>query len=54
MQLGADTAWFCLSQCAIPFFTLSTCLEDNKLIYTEAICAMTLLAKLLPQMEEIA
>ena len=24
MQLGAGTAWFCLSQCAIPFCTLST------------------------------
>ena len=23
MQLGAGTAWFCLSQCAIPFCTLS-------------------------------
>jgi len=22
-QLGASTAWFCLSQCAIPFCTLS-------------------------------
>jgi len=22
MQLGAGTAWFCLSQCAIPFCTL--------------------------------
>jgi len=33
--------------------SLSTCLEDNKLIYTEAICAMTLLAKLPPQIEEI-
>jgi len=22
-QLGADIAWFCLSQCAIPFYTLS-------------------------------
>jgi len=33
---------------------LFTRLEDNKLIYMEAICAMTLLAKLPPQMEEIA
>jgi len=33
--------------------SLFTHLEDNKLIYTEAICTMTLLAKLLPQMEEI-
>jgi len=23
MQLGAGTVWFCLSQCAIPFCTLS-------------------------------
>jgi len=33
---------------------LFTYLEDNKLIYTEVIYAMTLFAKLLLQMEEIA
>jgi len=33
--------------------SLFMCLENNKLIYMEAICAMTLLAKLLLQIEEI-
>jgi len=32
---------------------LFTYLEDNKLIYIKAICAMTLLAKLLLQMKKI-
>ena len=30
-QLGAGTAWFCLSQCAIPFCTLSTGLAVSSL-----------------------
>jgi len=33
--------------------SLFMCLEDNKLIYTEAICVMTLLMKLLSQIKEI-
>jgi len=33
---------------------LFTYLENNKLVYSEPIQAITLLAKLLPQMEEIA
>ena len=43
-QLGAGTAWFCLSQCAIPFCTLSSLYSLSLLLICTVVSQVTLLS----------